>query len=144
MKKINLKSKFQKFTDQWSPKVIEEMNDYQFKLVKIKGQFTWHEHKDTDEVFIVIEGSMGIEFNDRTVELNDGEMIVVNKAEQHKPFASEECKVLIVEPRGVINTGDSDGNFTTNAICVSYFWIHGILCCCYYSINCFGSISCST
>ena len=67
---------------------------------------------DTDEVFIVIEGSMGIEFNDRTVELNDSEMIVVNKAEQHKPFASEECKVLIVEPRGVINTGDSDGNFT--------------------------------
>tara|TARA_B100002003_G_scaffold215869_1_gene215016 strand:- start:156 stop:518 length:363 start_codon:yes stop_codon:yes gene_type:complete len=109
---INLQSKFELFTEHWSPKVIAELNDYQFKLVKIKGQFTWHEHKDTDEVFIVIEGSMGIEFKDRTVELNDGEMIVVNKAEQHKPFASEECKVLIVEPRGVINTGDSDGNFT--------------------------------
>ena len=109
---INLQSKFELFSEHWSPKVIAELNDYQFKLVKIKGQFTWHEHKDTDEVFIVIEGSMGIEFKDRTVELNDGEMIVVNKAEQHKPFAYEECKVLIVEPRGVINTGDSDGNFT--------------------------------
>ena len=85
---INLQSKFELFTEHWSPKVIAELNDYQFKLVKIKGQFTWHEHKDTDEVFIVIEGSMGIEFKDRTVELNDGEMIVVNKAEQYKPFAS--------------------------------------------------------
>ena len=109
---INLQSKFELFSEHWSPKVIAELNDYQFKLVKIKGQFTWHEHKDTDEVFIVIEGSMGIEFKDRTVELNDGEMIVVNKAEQHKPFSYEECKVLIVEPRGVINTGDSNGNFT--------------------------------
>ena len=109
---INLQSKFELFSEHWSPKVIAELNDYQFKLVKIKGEFTWHQHKDTDEVFIVIEGSMGIEFKDRTVELNDGEMIVVNKAEQHKPFAFEECKVLIVEPRGVINTGNSDGNFT--------------------------------
>ena len=104
---INPQSKFELFSEHWSPKVIAELNDYQ-----IKGQFTWHQHKDTDEVFIVIEGSMGIEFKDRTVELNDGEMIVVNKAEQHKPFAYEECKVLIVEPRSVINTGDSDGNFT--------------------------------
>ena len=109
---INLQSKFQLFSEHWSPKVIAEMNDYQFKLVKIKGQFTWHEHKDTDEVFIVIEGSMGIEFKDRIVELNDCEMIVVQKAEQHKPFAIEECKVLIVEPRGVVNTGDSGGNLT--------------------------------
>ena len=110
---INLQSKFELFSEHWSPKVIAELNDYQFKLVKIKGQFTWHEHKDTDEVFIVIEGSMGIEFKDRTVELNDGEMIVVNKAEQHKPYAIEECKVLIIEPRGVINTGGSGGKLTT-------------------------------
>ena len=109
---INFQSRFALFSEHWSPKVIAEMNDYQFKLVKIKGQFTWHEHKDTDEVFIVIEGSMGIEFKDRTAELNDGEMIVVEKGEQHKPFAPEECKVLIVEPRGVVNTGDSGGNLT--------------------------------
>ena len=109
---INLQSKFELFTEHWSPKVIAELNDYQFKLVKIKGQFTWHEHKDTDEVFIVIEGSMGIEFKDRIVELNDGEMIVVQKAEQHKPFASEESNVLMIQPRGVVNAGDSGGNFT--------------------------------
>jgi len=109
---INLQSKFELFSEHWSPKVIAEMNDCQFKLVKIKGQFTWHEHKDTDEAFIVIEGSMGIEFKDRTVELNDGEMIVVPKAEPHKPFAIEECKVLIVEPRGIVNTGESGGNLT--------------------------------
>ena len=109
---INLKSKFELFSEHWSPKVIAEMNDYQFKLVKIKGQFTWHEHNDTDEVFIVIEGSMGFEFKDRTVELNDGEMIVVRKAEQHKPFAIKECKVLIIEPRGVVNTGGSGGKLT--------------------------------
>ena len=109
---INLQSKFELFSEYWSPKVIAEMNDYQFKLVKIKGEFTWHEHKDTDEVFIVIEGSMGIEFKDRTVKLIEGEMIVVQKAEQHKPFATEECKVMIIEPRGVVNTGDSGGYLT--------------------------------
>ena len=109
---INLQSKFELFSEHWSPKVIAEMNNYQLKLIKIKGQFTWHEHKDTDEVFIVIEGSMGIEFKDRTVELNAGEMIVVEKAEEHKPFATEECKVLIIEPRGIVNTGDSVGDLT--------------------------------
>lgn len=112
-KPINLQSKFKLFTEYWSPKVIAELNDYQFKLVKIKGQFTWHEHKETDEVFLVIEGSMGIEFRDNTVTLKVGEMIVVKKGEQHKPFAFEECKVLIVEPRGVINTGDSGGDLTS-------------------------------
>jgi len=112
-KPINLQSKFKLFTEHWSPKIITELNDYQFKLVKIKGQFTWHQHKETDELFLVIEGSMGIEFKDRIVELNEGELIVVKKREQHKPFASEECKVLIVEPRGVINTGDSGGHLTS-------------------------------
>ena len=109
MKKIpiNFKEKFKLFTEYWSPKVVAEMNNYQFKLVKVKGEFTWHKHKDTDEVFIVIEGSMGIEFDDRTIVLNAGEMIVVAKNEQHKPFAKNECKVLIVEPGGVLNIGDS-------------------------------------
>ena len=111
-KPINLQSTFELFSEYWSPKVIAEMNDYQFKVVKIKGEFIWHEHRDTDEVFIVIEGSMGIEFKDRTVQLNSGEMIVVQKADQHKPFATEECKVLIIEPRGVVNTGSSGGELT--------------------------------
>ena len=112
-KPINIQSKFELFNEHWSPKVIAELNDYQFKLVKIKGQFTWHEHKETDEVFLVIEGAMGIEFKDNTVTLKEGEMIVVKKGEQHKPFAFEECKVLIIEPRGVINTGESGGDLTS-------------------------------
>ena len=112
MKKINLKSKFQKFTDQWSPKVIEEMNDYQFKLVKIENDFTWHKHDDTDETFLVIEGKMGIEFEDQTVELSEGEMIVVPKGKKHKPYADKEAKIMIIEPKGVTNTGDVTNDFT--------------------------------
>ena len=112
MKKINLKSKFQKFTDQWSPKVIEEMNDYQFKLVKIENDFTWHKHDNTDETFLVIEGKMGIEFEDQTVELSEGEMIVIPKGKKHKPYADKEAKIMIIEPKGVINTGDVTNDLT--------------------------------
>ena len=112
MKKINLKSKFEKFNDLWSPKVIAEMNDYQFKLVKIKGEFVKHKHSDTDEVFIVLEGKMSIEFKTETIEIKNGEMIVVPKGVVHKPFADEECKVMLVEPRGVLNTGDTKGDLT--------------------------------
>ncbi|MCH2437355.1 MAG: cupin domain-containing protein [Candidatus Thalassarchaeum sp.] len=112
MKKINLEDKLSKFSEHWSPKVIAEMNDYQFKLVKIEGEFVWHDHPDTDEVFIVIEGTMQIEFEDRTIELNEGEMLVVPKGVRHKPYAEEECKVMLVEPRGVVNTGDAEGDLT--------------------------------
>jgi mannose-6-phosphate isomerase-like protein (cupin superfamily) len=112
MKKINLKSKFKEFNETWSPKVIAEMNDYQFKLVKIKDEFVWHKHKDTDEVFIVVEGKINIEFEDQIVELNAGEMIVVPKGKKHKPFANEEAKIMLVEPRGIINTGDIESDLT--------------------------------
>ena len=104
-KPINLLSKFEMISEHWSPRVVAEMNDYQFKLVKFKGHFIWHEHRETDEVFYVIDGSMGIELKDRTVKLNKGDMFVVRKDERHKPYAFNECKVLIIEPRGVINTG---------------------------------------
>ena len=112
VEKINLKSKFQKFTDQWSPKVIGEMNDYQFKLVKIENDFTWHKHDDTDETFLVIEGKMGIEFEDQIVELSEGEMIVIPKGKKHKPYAVKEAKIMIIEPKGVINTGDVTNDLT--------------------------------
>jgi mannose-6-phosphate isomerase-like protein (cupin superfamily) len=108
--KINLKEKLSKFSDHWSPKVIAEMNDYQFKLVKIEGDFVWHNHGDTDEFFLVIEGEMKIEFKDETVILKEGEIFVVPKGVEHKPYAEEECKIMIVEPRGVINTGDAESN----------------------------------
>ena len=114
MKKINLQNKFNKFNDQWSPKVIEEMNDYQFKLVKIESDFTWHKHDDTDETFFVIEGKIGIEFEDETIELSAGEIIVVPKGKKHKPFAEEEAKIMLIEPKGVINTGDALSKLTAD------------------------------
>ena len=112
--KINLKEKLSLFSEHWSPKVIAEMNDYQFKLVKLQGDFVWHSHADTDEVFIVIEGAMKIELSDGIVELSEGEMFVVPKGVAHKPYAEEECKVMLVEPRGVVNTGGSKGKLTAS------------------------------
>ena len=112
MEKINIKSKLKTFSDLWSPKVIAEMNNYQFKLVKIKDDFIWHSHEDTDEVFIVLEGTMYIEFNTEIVKLSEGELLVVPKGTQHRPFAHEEAKIMLVEPRGVINTSDTDSDLT--------------------------------
>tara|TARA_Y100000588_G_C13577410_1_gene637233 strand:+ start:180 stop:539 length:360 start_codon:yes stop_codon:yes gene_type:complete len=114
MSKINLKEKLSKFSEHWSPKVIAEINDYQFKLVKIKGNFVWHNHADSDEAFIVIEGKMSIEFEDKTVELSEGEMYVVPKGVEHKPHAEKECQVMIIEPRGIVNTGNTHGDLTAS------------------------------
>jgi len=110
--KVNLRDKLSKFSEHWTPKVIAEMNDYQFKLVKIEGDFVWHDHPDTDEAFIVIEGKMGIEFEDGTIELSEGEMYVVPRGVRHKPFSNSECKLMLVEPKGVVNTGRTDSNLT--------------------------------
>ena len=107
-KAINLDEKFGLFSDHWSPRVVAEMNDCQFKLAKIQGEFVWHEHADTDEVFIVMKGRMTIEFRDGEVEVGAGEMFVVKKGVEHKPVAQEECEIMIVEPRGVVNTGQSE------------------------------------
>jgi mannose-6-phosphate isomerase-like protein (cupin superfamily) len=112
--KINLKEKLSKFTKHWSPRIIAEMNDYQFKLAKIKGEFVWHDHKHTDETFIVIEGKMTLKFRDSQVRLSKGEMFVVPKGVEHKPCAENECKILVIEPRGVVNTGDVVGKLTIN------------------------------
>ena len=114
MKKINLSEKLLEFTDHWSPKIIAEMNNYQFKLVKIEGDFIWHNHAHTDETFIVLEGSMFIELEDETVELNEGEMYVVPRGVNHKPYAIEECKIMLVEPRGVLNTGNINNDLTAS------------------------------
>ena len=107
-KAINFKEKLSLFNEQWSPKVIAEMNDYQIKIVKIEGDFEWHEHQDTDETFIVLEGNLRIDFRDGHVTLNRGEMYVVPRGIEHKPFADGEVKMLLIEPRGVLNTGDND------------------------------------
>lgn len=111
-KPINFKEKLSLFTEQWSPKVIAEMNDYQFKVVKLQGDFVWHDHKDTDETFIVLAGRLRIDFRDGHVELSEGEMYVVPKGVEHKPYAEQEAQVLLIDPRGVVNTGDEKGSKT--------------------------------
>jgi len=109
---INLSEKLSRFADHWAPKVVAQMNDYQFKLVKIQGEFVWHHHTNTDEVFIVLEGEMTIEFRESSVHLKAGEMYVVPKGMEHKPVAAIECKLMLVEPCGVVNTGDAGGAYT--------------------------------
>ena len=88
------------------------MNDYQFKLVKVQGEFVWHDHPETDEVFIVINGVLDIEFRDGKVTLESGEMFVISKGVEHRPVAKNECKIMLVEPKGVVNTGDAGGQWT--------------------------------
>ena len=111
-KAINFQQKFSLFTEQWQPKVVAEMNDYQFKVVRLEGDFIWHDHKDTDETFIVLEGKLRIDFRDGSVDLSAGEMFVVPKGIEHKPFADGEVKLLLIEPRGVTNTGQESSDRT--------------------------------
>jgi len=111
-KSINFNQKFSLFNEQWQPKVIAEMNDYQFKIVKIKGDFVWHHHKETDEAFIVIDGNLRIDFRDGCVHISAGEMYVVPRGVEHKPYAEEEVKLMLIEPRGVPNTGEEGGERT--------------------------------
>jgi mannose-6-phosphate isomerase-like protein (cupin superfamily) len=109
---INFVDKFSKFSDLWSPKIIAQMNDYHLKIAKIKGEFIWHSHPETDEVFIVIAGQMIIHLRDGEVELNAGEMYVVPRGVEHKPSAEGECQILLIEPIGTVNTGDAGGEMT--------------------------------
>lgn len=102
---INFADKLTRFSDRWSPKIIAQLNDYHFKLVKIQGEFVWHAHDDTDEVFIVLDGALTIHFRDGEVDLRPGEMFVVPRGVEHKPFAREECRMMLVEPAGTLNTG---------------------------------------
>jgi len=106
---VNFQQKFGLFSEQWMPKVVAEMNDYQFKVARLQGDFIWHDHKDTDETFIVLEGSLRIDFRDGAVHVSAGEMFVVRKGVEHKPYAEHEVKLLLIEPRGVLNTGQEGG-----------------------------------
>ena len=103
---INFSEKLSKFSEHWSPKIIAQMNDYHFKIVKLQGEFVWHDHPETDEVFVVLKGQLEIQFRDGNVVLNEGEMFVVPKGFEHKPVAEQECHILLVEPAGTVNTGD--------------------------------------
>ena len=103
---INLNQKLSLLSEHWQPRVIAEMNDYQFKVVKLLGDFVWHTHQDTDETFIVLNGNLRIDLRDGAVNLGPGEMYVVPRGVEHKPFAEQEVQLMLIEPRGVLNTGD--------------------------------------
>ena len=109
---ISIADKFKKFSEIFQPKVIAKMNDYEFKLGRAKGDFVWHSHAETDEVFLIIEGELTIEFRDGSVKLKQGEMFVVPRGKEHKPFASQECKLMLIEPAGTVNTGEAGGVLT--------------------------------
>lgn len=109
---INLAEKLTLFSKQWQPKVVAELNEYQFKIVKIEGDFIWHDHVDTDEAFLVIDGVLRIDFRDGHVLVKPGELFVVPKGVEHKPFAEKEVKMMLIEPRGVLNTGNEDSQRT--------------------------------
>ena len=110
---INLSEKLSLFSDQWSPKIFAEMDGFQFKLAKLEGDFVWHSHADTDEAFLVIEGQLRIDFRDGAVTLNRGEMLIVPKSLEHKPFAESECHVMVLVREGTVNTGDVAENELT-------------------------------
>jgi mannose-6-phosphate isomerase-like protein (cupin superfamily) len=114
LKPINFEDKLSGFNEHWSPKIIARMNDYHFKIVKFQGEFVWHRHVDTDEVFIVLDGDMSIHFRNGSVDLKSGEMFVVPKGVEHKPSAGKECSAMVVEPAGTINTGDAGGEMTAD------------------------------
>jgi len=105
-KAINIHEKMLEVTETWTPKIIEQMNDYHIKIAKFEGGFTWHDHKDTDEVFMVIKGQMSILFRDGQVDLKTGDLYVVEKGREHKPVADTCCQVLLIEPKGTLNTGE--------------------------------------
>jgi mannose-6-phosphate isomerase-like protein (cupin superfamily) len=109
---INIENKFNMFSEQWSPKIIAQMNDYHFKIAKIQGKFIWHSHPDTDEVFMIHKGSMQIQFRDGVVHLDEGEMFVIPKGVEHNPIAEDECHILMIELAGTVNTGDAGGDRT--------------------------------
>jgi mannose-6-phosphate isomerase-like protein (cupin superfamily) len=106
MEVINLNEKFNLFNDHWSPKIVGELNGQQIKLAKVKGEFVWHSHKDEDELFFIIKGKLKMEFRQKTVELKEGEMIIVPKGVEHRPVADEEVLLMLFEPADIKHTGD--------------------------------------
>ena len=109
---VDLERKLSLFTEYWSPKVIANVNDYDVKVVKVRGEFVWHRHEDTDELFLVLRGRLRIQMREGAVEIGPGQMYVVPKGVEHCPVADEETHALLLEPRGVVNTGDAGGDLT--------------------------------
>jgi mannose-6-phosphate isomerase-like protein (cupin superfamily) len=112
MEKINLAEKFSRFSDQWNPKIVGELNGQMVKLVKFKGPFVWHHHDHEDELFYVVKGSFDMELEKQTITINAGEFIIVPRGIEHRPNASEECEVLLFEPGTTLNTGNVENERT--------------------------------
>lgn len=106
MDKVNLREKLALFSDNWSPKVVGELNGQHVKLVKFRGAFVWHKHDAEDELFLVVAGRFTMEFRDRTVSVGEGEFLIVPRGVEHRPVADDEVSVLLFEPAGTLNTGD--------------------------------------
>ena len=116
MEKINLAEKFSLFKEQWSPKVVGELNGQMVKLVKFKGPFVWHHHDDEDELFYVVKGRFDMEFQDKTVTIREGEFIIVPRGVEHRPNAQEECEVMLFEPASTLNTGNVENERTLHRL----------------------------
>ena len=112
MKKINISQKLAQFKDHWNPRIIGELNQQHVKLAKLKGEFIWHKHDDEDEMFLVLKGTLKIEFRDRTETIQENEIIIVPKGVEHKPIAEQEVSIMLFEPATTINTGDLDNERT--------------------------------
>ena len=113
---VNLTEKFDLIQNHWDPKIIAQVNDYQLKIARIQGEFVWHSHQETDEMFLVIEGEMVIHLRDRNLILAAGELCVIPQGVEHKPAAVEECQILMIEPAGTRNTGDAGGDRTIQEV----------------------------
>src|SRR5262245_16090130 len=109
---INLNEKLALFEERWQPKIVAQINDYDVRIVKVKGEFVWHKHDDTDDFFLVVKGHLTIQLRDRDIELDEGELYVVPRGVEHCPRAEEEASVLLIEPSGTVNTGDAGGPLT--------------------------------
>lgn len=109
---VNLLAKCEMFDEQWQPRIVAEVNDYQFKIARVEGEFVWHAHEDTDEAFLVLEGELRIDLPHGSVTLGPGELYVIPRGVRHRPVAERETKLMLVEPRGVLNTGDAGGERT--------------------------------
>lgn len=111
---VNIKNKLSKFSEYWSPKIVGELNDDKVQVVKLKGEFTWHKHDKEEELFYVVKGKLFIHFRDKTEEINEGELIIVPHGIEHKPEAPEEVHIILIEPKGTLNTGDSNDKAFTS------------------------------
>lgn len=116
MKKINLAEKLSLFSEHWSPKIVGELNGQHVKLIKFKGEFTWHKHDNEDELFFVVKGSFKMEYRDRTVVVNENEFLIVPKGVEHRPVADEEVSVMLFEPATTLNTGDTENELTKHTL----------------------------